>query len=173
MQQCPPAWPPPKPAAAARPPAWPPWAAGPAETPRRQRPGLDSDVGHRCGQLPRHRRRRSPQPGRDLPVRLAGGYAAADLFAFGHGQTPQGAARWVLLHPPVWGTKARTDGPRLPSRRAISRSDSPRRHRAQTSSCSAADSPQDPTTSTADIPVIAGSDATTHLRPRSVSDSYQ
>jgi hypothetical protein len=47
--------------------------------------------------------------------------------------------------PPVWSTKARTDGPRLPSRRAISRSDSPRRHRAHTSCCSAADSPQDRT----------------------------
>jgi hypothetical protein len=51
----------------------------------------------------------------------------------------------VVLHAAGWSTKARTDGPRLPSRRAISRSDSPPRHRAQTSSCSATDSPQDRT----------------------------
>jgi hypothetical protein len=37
--------------------------------------------------------------GRDLSARLSGGHAAADLFAFGHGQTPLGATRWVLLHP--------------------------------------------------------------------------
>jgi hypothetical protein len=58
--------------------------------------------------------------------------------------------------PPVWSTKARIDGLRLPRRRAISRSDSPCRHRAHTSSCSAADSPQTaPTTSTADLSVSA------------------
>jgi hypothetical protein len=85
------------------------------------------------------------QPGRDLPARLASGYLTADLFAFGHAQTPHIAARWLPLHPPLWTTKARTDGPRFPSRRAISHSDSPRRHRAHTSSCSAADSPQDRT----------------------------
>jgi hypothetical protein len=45
--------------------------------------------------------------------------------------------------PPDCNTKARTDGPRLPSRRAISRSDSPRRHRCHTSSCSTADSPHE------------------------------
>jgi hypothetical protein len=48
-----------------------------------------------------------------------------------------------LCTPPVCNTKARTDGPRLPSRRAISRSDSPRRHRRHTSSCSTADSPHE------------------------------
>jgi hypothetical protein len=29
---------------------------------------------------------------------VAGGYATADLFAFGHAQTPLRATRWVVLH---------------------------------------------------------------------------
>jgi hypothetical protein len=38
-------------------------------------------------QLPRHRRRGSPQPRGDLPAGLPGGHATADLLAFGHAQT--------------------------------------------------------------------------------------
>jgi hypothetical protein len=70
------------------------------------------------------------------------------------------------LPPPVWSTNARTDGPRLPNRRAISRTDSPCRHRAQISTCSAADSPQDRTHHLHTRPIRqCGSDATTPLRP--------
>jgi hypothetical protein len=41
-----------------------------------------------------------PAPNRaaDLPARLPGGHAAADLFAFGHAQTPPALTRWMLLH---------------------------------------------------------------------------
>ena len=66
-------------------------------------------------------------------------------------------------YPPVCNTKARTDGPRLPNRRAISRSDSPCRQRAQTSSCSWTDNPQDRAHHLPRRPTRqCGSDATTH-----------
>jgi hypothetical protein len=51
------------------------------------------------GQLPRHRRWCSPQPGRDLPARLADGHAAADLLPFGHAERPLRPARGTVLHP--------------------------------------------------------------------------
>ena len=47
--------------------------------------------------------RTGPAPVRRIPIGGAcltpvpSGHPAADLFAFGHGQTPQGATRWVAL----------------------------------------------------------------------------
>ena len=67
------------------------------------------------GQLPRPHRGGPSQPGRELPVRLPGGHAAADRFAFGHGETPRGRRRGVLLPPAAVEHTARTDGPRCPA----------------------------------------------------------
>jgi hypothetical protein len=108
------------------------------------------------GQLPRHRRRGSSQPGRDLPAGLAGGDAAADLFAFGPAQTSLPAAGWVLLSAAGLEHKGAHRRSPLPSRRAIRRSDSPRRHRRQTRPALLLTAPRTaPTTSTLASPVNA------------------
>jgi ABC-2 family transporter protein len=70
---------------------------------------------------PRHRRGCPPQPRRDLPAatpRLISSRSAM----FSHRTLRRGGC---CCSPPVCRTDARTDGPRLPSRRAIRRSDSP------------------------------------------------
>jgi hypothetical protein len=51
-----------------------------------------------AGQLPRHRRWGSAQPGRDLSTRLPDGHTTADLFAFGHAQAPRPTTGRLLLH---------------------------------------------------------------------------
>jgi hypothetical protein len=40
----------------------------------------------------------SSQPGRDLPARLAGGHATADLLTLGHAETAGIAMRWLPLY---------------------------------------------------------------------------
>jgi hypothetical protein len=65
----------------------------------------------------------SSQPGCDLPAGLTGGHAAADLFAFGHAERPLRLVLGMVLYAAGLQHNARTDGPRLPSWRAISRSD--------------------------------------------------
>jgi hypothetical protein len=65
--------------------------------------------------------------------------------------------------PPVCNTNARTEDPRLPTRRAIIRSESPCRHRYPSSSCSWPTVPRiAPTTSHRRLTCQCGSDATTH-----------
>jgi hypothetical protein len=65
--------------------------------------------------------------------------------------------------PPACNAEARIEGPRLPIRRAISRSDSPCRQRRQSSSCPWTDSPQDRTHHLHRRHTRhCGSDATTH-----------
>jgi hypothetical protein len=112
----------------------------------------------------------TPDPGSGQP----GGCAFADQVAFELGQSGEdvedelaagGGGVDCLLQAaesdPTVGQAG--DSPRLPSRRAISRSDSPCRQRAQTSSCSAADSPQDRTDHLHRRQIRqCGGDATTH-----------
>jgi hypothetical protein len=150
-----PAWPPPPRATSALGPTWTAWPRG-------------SPVGSLSARWARYRWRpplrastrdpsTTPVPAQAITrqespaatPRLISSRSAAD-------NEPAGRRRGGCLTPPLCNTKARTEGPGLPIRRAISRSDSPRRHRAQSSSCSWTDSPRTaPITSSADIPVSA------------------
>ena len=137
--------------------------AGPAGRPRRRRPGPGS------GRPPFLASSRDTvdgaRPSRAAICRHGSPAATPRLISsrsamLRHRGARRGGCRCT---PPVWNTNARTDGPRLPSRRAISRSDSPCRQRAHTSSCSAADSPQDRTHHLHRRRIRqCGGDATTH-----------
>jgi hypothetical protein len=153
-------------------PAWPPPLSGPSRRRRRVPPAsaaqnLPSSCWSRgCGRCG-YGRRFGPAPA--TPLTGARPSRAAICRHGSPAATPRliSSRSAMLRHrdarpagcrctPPAWSTNAQTDGPRLPSRRAISRSDSPCRHRAHTSSCSAADSPQDRTHHPhADAPVSA------------------
>jgi hypothetical protein len=108
-----------------------------------QRAGPNSMAAAMVGQLPRHRRRCPAQPAGDRPAGVAAGHSSADLLTFDRRQR----AGWPLSRRllDTAGLQHRTEGPRLPSRRAIGRSDSPCRYRRQSSSCSWTDSPHDRT----------------------------